>query len=80
MSVSVGQLRECGVLDLAFTVLGHNLVRGAAGAAIQLGELAALHHTPLAERLDRTAGWGERASSSGEGVHAGSAGGSGSVA
>jgi aspartate-semialdehyde dehydrogenase len=80
MGVSVGQLRECGVLDLAFTVLGHNLVRGAAGAAIQLGELVALSHPSLAERLDRTAGWGERASSSGEGVHAGSAGGSGSVA
>lgn len=39
MTVSVGRVRECPVLDVSFVVLGHNLVRGAAGAAVQLGEL-----------------------------------------
>ena len=39
MTVSVGRVRECAVLDVGFVVLGHNLVRGAAGAAVQLGEL-----------------------------------------
>jgi aspartate-semialdehyde dehydrogenase len=42
MTVSVGRVRECAVLDVRFVVLGHNLVRGAAGAAIQLGELVKL--------------------------------------
>jgi aspartate-semialdehyde dehydrogenase len=80
MSVSIGRLRECGVLDLAFTVLGHNLVRGAAGAAIQLGELIALEHPALAAMLDRTAGWRQSQEPFEEQAHAGSAGGSGSVA
>jgi aspartate-semialdehyde dehydrogenase len=35
----VGRIRDCAVLDVQFAVLGHNLVRGAAGAAVQLGEL-----------------------------------------
>jgi aspartate-semialdehyde dehydrogenase len=39
MTVSVGRIRDCAVLDVQFAVLGHNLVRGAAGAAVQLGEL-----------------------------------------
>ena len=34
MRVSVGNLRRCNVLDWKFTVLGHNTIRGAAGAAI----------------------------------------------
>ena len=32
MTVSVGRLRSCGVLDYKFTVLSHNTIRGAAGA------------------------------------------------
>ena len=40
MTVSVGRLRPCGVLDWRFTALGHNLVRGAAGAAVLNAELA----------------------------------------
>ena len=39
MTVTVGRLRSCPLLDLRFTVLGHNRVRGAAGGAVQLGEL-----------------------------------------
>ena len=46
MSVSVGRIRPCPVLDVRFVVLGHNLVRGAAGAAIQLGELVASSFPP----------------------------------
>lgn len=42
MTVSVGRIRDCAVLDVQFAVLGHNLVRGAAGAAVQLGELCAV--------------------------------------
>jgi aspartate-semialdehyde dehydrogenase len=42
MTVSVGRIRDCAVLDVQFVVLGHNLVRGAAGAAVQLGELVAV--------------------------------------
>ena len=39
MTVTVGRLRACPILDLRFTVLGHNRIRGAAGGAVQLGEL-----------------------------------------
>ena len=39
MSVVVGRVRECPVLDYKFIVLGHNVVRGAAGAAILNAEL-----------------------------------------
>jgi aspartate-semialdehyde dehydrogenase len=39
MTVSVGRLRPCGVLDYKFTVLSHNTIRGAAGAAILNAEL-----------------------------------------
>lgn len=42
MSVSVGRLRPCGVLDWRFVALGHNLVRGAAGAAVLNAELAVI--------------------------------------
>lgn len=41
MTVSVGRLRACEILDLKFCVLAHNLVRGAAGAALLNAELAA---------------------------------------
>jgi len=39
MTVSVGRLRPCGVLDWKFTVLSHNTIRGAAGAALLNAEL-----------------------------------------
>ena len=39
MTVSVGRLREDSILDFRFVALVHNLVRGAAGAAIQNAEL-----------------------------------------
>ena len=39
MTTSVGRLRRCGVLDWKFTVLSHNTIRGAAGAALLNAEL-----------------------------------------
>ncbi len=39
MTVSVGRLRSCSVLDYKFIALGHNTIRGAAGAAILNAEL-----------------------------------------
>ncbi len=39
MAVFVGRLRECPVLDWKFIALGHNTVRGAAGAAVLNAEL-----------------------------------------
>jgi aspartate-semialdehyde dehydrogenase len=39
MSAVVGRLRACGVLDWKFTVLSHNTIRGAAGAALLNAEL-----------------------------------------
>ena len=39
MTVSIGRLRSCPVLDYKFVVLGHNTVRGAAGAALLNAEL-----------------------------------------
>ena len=39
MTVSVGRLRPCPLLDYKFVVLGHNTIRGAAGAAILNAEL-----------------------------------------
>jgi aspartate-semialdehyde dehydrogenase len=41
MAVTVGRLRACNVLDWKFTVLSHNTIRGAAGAAILNAELLA---------------------------------------
>jgi aspartate-semialdehyde dehydrogenase len=43
MAVTAGRLRPCGLLDWKFTVLSHNTIRGAAGAAILNAEL--LHST-----------------------------------
>jgi len=40
MAATVGRLRECPVLDWRFTTLSHNAVRGAAGGAVLLAELA----------------------------------------
>jgi len=39
MTTAVGRLRPCGVLDWKFTVLSHNTIRGAAGAALLNAEL-----------------------------------------
>ena len=34
MTTAVGRLRPCNVLEWKFTVLSHNTIRGAAGAAL----------------------------------------------
>jgi aspartate-semialdehyde dehydrogenase len=39
MSVTIGRIRSCPLLDLRLVLLSHNTVRGAAGAAIQNAEL-----------------------------------------
>ena len=39
MTVTVGRLRRCPILDYKFVALGHNTIRGAAGAAILNAEL-----------------------------------------
>jgi len=39
MTVTVGRLRTCPVLDWKFIALGHNTIRGAAGVAILNAEL-----------------------------------------
>ena len=39
MTITVGRLRRCPVLDYKFVALGHNTIRGAAGAAILNAEL-----------------------------------------
>lgn len=44
MSVTVGRLRECEVLDYRFVSLSHNTIRGAAGGGILIAEqIEALH-------------------------------------
>ena len=40
MSVHVGRLRECPVMGIKFTLLGHNTERGAAGGSVLNAELA----------------------------------------
>lgn len=39
MTVTVGRIRPCNLLDLRMTLLSHNTIRGAAGAAVQNAEL-----------------------------------------
>lgn len=39
MAITVGRVRPCPLAHLRLTALGHNLVRGAAGAAVQNAEL-----------------------------------------
>jgi len=56
MSVVVGRLRPCEILDYKFTLLVHNTIRGAAGAAILNAELLASrgelpHRTPVEESV-----------------------------
>ena len=41
MAVCVGRVRRCPVLDYKLVALGHNTIRGAAGAAILNAELLA---------------------------------------
>jgi aspartate-semialdehyde dehydrogenase len=63
MAAVVGRVRECPLLDVKLTLLSHNLVRGAAGAALLNAELLAargfLHHrsapnqAPVAEPVSR---------------------------
>jgi aspartate-semialdehyde dehydrogenase len=39
MSVSIGRVRRCPVLDLRLVALGHNTISGAAGASALNAEL-----------------------------------------
>lgn len=39
MTVTVGRVRPCPILDLRLVVLGHNTIRGAAGQGVQIAEL-----------------------------------------
>ena len=39
MATAVGRLRPCRVLDWKFLIVGHNTIRGAAGAAVLNAEL-----------------------------------------
>ncbi len=39
MAVSVGRVRPCDIFDVKFIVLGHNTIRGAAGASVLNAEL-----------------------------------------
>jgi aspartate-semialdehyde dehydrogenase len=52
MTVTVGRLRPCGLLDWKFVLLSHNTVRGAAGATIlnaeMLASLGKLESAPVA--------------------------------
>ena len=41
MAAAVGRIRECPLLDIKLTLLSHNLLRGAAGAALLNAELLA---------------------------------------
>jgi aspartate-semialdehyde dehydrogenase len=43
MTVVVGRLRPCPVLDFRFVVLSHNTIRGAAGGTLLNAELLAAH-------------------------------------
>jgi aspartate-semialdehyde dehydrogenase len=39
MAISIGRLRRCSLLDWKFTLLSHNIIRGAAGCALLNAEL-----------------------------------------
>ena len=54
MTVSVGRVRPCRVLNTRLVVLSHNTVRGAAGGAILNAELL-VHQGRLSERRQVTA-------------------------
>ncbi|HLJ79785.1 MAG TPA: aspartate-semialdehyde dehydrogenase [Acidobacteriaceae bacterium] len=53
MAASVGRLRPCTLLDWKFTVLSHNTIRGAAGAALLNAELLVSLGKLEPARLDR---------------------------
>jgi aspartate-semialdehyde dehydrogenase len=52
MTATVGRLRPCSLLDWKFTVLSHNTIRGAAGAALLNAELLVSLGKLEAEKLD----------------------------
>ena len=54
MAAVVGRVRECPLLDVKLTLLSHNLVRGAAGAALLNAELLAARDL-LKSRVSATA-------------------------
>jgi aspartate-semialdehyde dehydrogenase len=53
MTVTVGRLRPCTLLDWKFTVLSHNTIRGAAGAAILNAEWLAAERVLLPQDARR---------------------------
>ncbi len=59
MAATVGRLRPCTLLDWKFTVLSHNTIRGAAGAAVLNAEL--LHTLGKFEASGRAAQTGRTA-------------------
>jgi len=58
MAAVVGRVRECPLLDIKLALLSHNLVRGAAGAALLNAELLAargfLNHRVAVEGESQT--------------------------
>ena len=58
MAAVVGRVRECPLLDVKLTLLSHNLIRGAAGAAILNAELLAARG--FLKSRDRASGFTER--------------------
>src|SRR6201992_2372151 len=59
MATTVGRLRPCSLLDWKFTVLSHNTIRGAAGAALLnaelLMQLGKLNGTPVTSSVTAAA-------------------------
>jgi aspartate-semialdehyde dehydrogenase len=59
MATTVGRLRPCTLLDWKFTVLSHNTIRGAAGAALLnaelLMQLGKLNGTPVTSSVTAAA-------------------------
>lgn len=54
MSVSLGHLRPCSILDYKFNLLVNNLVRGAAGGALLNAELFVKHYSSLIQNYIST--------------------------
>ena len=54
MTVTVGRIRACPILGIKFVALGHNTIRGAAGAAVLNAEL--MLADGWLERTDAAAG------------------------
>ena len=67
MTVSVGRVRACPVLTHKFVALGHNTIRGAAGASMLNAELMKARGLLLDDRHEvrRHVGRGPRRASSG---------------